>query len=97
MREFKCIVEGCDTILKTELPVSDGFQYICSGRVAYGDDKLKHTRAQQCLAVGRQYNPVKDETDKDVHFQSFAFDKDLDRNKHNTDDMNVEPNYKEPE
>ena len=77
MAEYKCKIEGCTSVLKTDEPVSAGFFYICSGRQSYGDDRLAHTREQQVVAAGRKYNPETDEADKDVHFQDSQFDKDL--------------------
>jgi hypothetical protein len=38
-----------------------------------------HPRSVQVRANGRQYDPAKDEKDKDLHFQAHQFDKDLRR------------------
>lgn len=78
MIEIKCAIPGCSNVFRTEEAVSPNFRYICSGRVAYGDDALTHERADQLAAVGRSYNPKSDEADKEVHFQNHQFDRELD-------------------
>jgi hypothetical protein len=79
MTEYRCIVPGCLNVFKTDELVSSNFTYICSGRASYGDDILLHTREEQIVATGRKYNPNTDEADRDIHFQSGQFDKDLRR------------------
>lgn len=79
MVEYKCVIKGCNSTVKVDGSVSPNFKYICSGRMAYGDQVLLHTREQQCRATGRIYNPKADEADKEVHFQDTQFDKDLRR------------------
>ena len=77
MVEIKCVIPGCPNVFRTEESVSPNFRYICSGRVAYGDDILTHERQDQLHAVGRCYNPKSDEADRDIHFQNHQFDKEL--------------------
>jgi hypothetical protein len=77
MAEYKCAIEGCTSTIKVDGPVTPSFRFICSGRTAYGDQTLLHTREQQCRAAGRVYDPKADEADKEVHFQDHQFDKNL--------------------
>jgi hypothetical protein len=79
MAEYKCVIKGCNGTIKVDGPMSPNFRFICSGRVAYGDEILLHTREQQCQAAGRSYDAKADEADKDIHFQDTQFDKDLRR------------------
>lgn len=55
------------SIVEASEPLSAGAGYICS----------HHPRAVQVRANGRDYDPVRDEADKDIHFQDVAFDPDL--------------------
>jgi hypothetical protein len=69
--KINCTVEEkgvrCSTTLDITEPMSSSFKYICRN----------HPRAAQVRANGRSYDPVKDNRDKDTHFQETQFDKDL--------------------
>ena len=71
MTTINCIVEEkgvrCSTTLEVSEPLSPQYRFICKN----------HPRSVQVRANGRQYNPAKDEKDKDLHFQEVQFDKDL--------------------
>lgn len=72
MTVFQCIVmtkdeTRCLKTTETNLPVSPNFRYVCS----------HHTREEQLQVLSRPYDPVKDEADRDVHFQDFQFDEEL--------------------
>lgn len=74
MADIRCIVvdgkgERCSTTVTVSEPVAAKAQYICKN----------HPRAVQVRANGREYDPVKDEADKELHFQDHQFDKDLSR------------------
>lgn len=72
MSEIRCIVvnnkgERCTTTITVSVPVAEKVSYICKN----------HARAEQVRANNRNYDPVKDEEDKDLHFQDVQFDKNL--------------------
>jgi hypothetical protein len=75
MTTTKCTVEEkgvrCSTTLEVTEPMSPQFKFICKN----------HPRSVQVRANGRQYDPAKDEKDKDLHFQAHQFDKDLRRSR----------------
>jgi hypothetical protein len=70
---INCTVEEkgvrCSTTLEVTEPMSPQFRFICKN----------HPRSVQVRANGRQYDPAKDEKDKDLHFQEYQFDKDFKR------------------
>lgn len=62
---IQCSLEGCTSVyVSGENPSSNGIRYICA---RHSDDEL---RAAGVLKTAR--------TDKDVHFQTIAFDEELD-------------------
>ena len=74
MTVFQCIVmtkdeTRCLKTTETNLPVSPNFRYVCS----------HHTREEQLQVLSRPYDPVKDEADRDDHFQDSQFEDDLAR------------------
>ena len=68
MNEIKCRIEGCTEVFKTEEAVSRNAGFICKN----------HSREEQVRAAGRSYSES-DEADKQVHFQTHQFDRNLDR------------------
>src|SRR4029077_808721 len=67
MTDIHCKVKGCAEVLKTQDPVSANASYICK----------HHPKAVQLEAAGRAYDPILDEVDKTVKFQSHQFDRSL--------------------
>lgn len=65
---IKCYMYGCEEVFTTTEPVAAGARFICR----------HHPRQDQVKAV-REYDPKKDEADRDVRFQSVQFDKDMKR------------------
>lgn len=71
MNNIQCVVVNkgvrCETFISVSDPVSDKCSFICKN----------HNRAEQVRAAKRSYDPIKDEADKDVHFQDCQFDPNL--------------------
>lgn len=72
MTTINCKVEEkgvrCSTTIEVTEEIAKNFNgFICKN----------HPRSVQVRANGRQYDPAKDEKDKDIHFQETQFDKDL--------------------
>lgn len=69
MATINCAVEGCNTNITVDEAVSKSVRFICKNR----------PRSVQVRTAGRSYDPVKDNSDQELHFQSHQFDKDLKR------------------
>src|SRR5271169_4707549 len=59
--------ERCVSIIEVTGPILEGAGFTCKN----------HPRSVQVRANGRSYDPVRDEIDKDLHFQDVAFDPEL--------------------
>jgi hypothetical protein len=58
----------CSATIEFDEPLSTNFSgYICKD----------HPRSVQVQAAHREYDPVKDEADKEIHFQDVAWDPEL--------------------
>ena len=74
MTTINCKVEEkgvrCSTTIEVTEEIAKNFNgFICKN----------HPRSVQVRANGRQYDPAKDEKDKELHFQSVQHDPDLRR------------------
>lgn len=69
MNTIHCRIAGCPSKFETNDKVTADATFLCSN----------HPRSAQVEAIGRVYDPVRDERDSDVHFQTHAFDGTLDR------------------
>lgn len=66
---IQCSITGCATEIIVSEPVGAKARFICKN----------HTRDEQLKAVGRKFNPMKDEQDKEERFQEHQFDKKMGR------------------
>ena len=72
MTTINCKVEEkgvrCSTTIEVTEEIAKNFNgFICKN----------HPRSVQVRANGRQYDPTRDERDKDLRFQEYQFDEDL--------------------
>ena len=72
MTKIRCRVfknkKQCETVFETDKLVSASPSFVCKN----------HPRSVQVEAVGRTYDPIKDERDAESFFQDRQFDGDLD-------------------
>jgi hypothetical protein len=66
---ISCAVSGCESKFETNEPVSPKNRFICR----------HHPRKVQTETAGRPYEEEKDNQDREVHFQTVAFDPELAR------------------
>lgn len=69
MNTIHCRIAGCDSKFETAEAVTANATFLCS----------KHPRSIQVEAVGRKYDPVKDEKDSELRFQDSQFDPSIHR------------------
>ena len=67
MNEVPCVIAGCYEVFKTEEIVSKSARFVCKN----------HPRDVQVRVSGRVYNPNTDEADREVRFQAYQHDRDL--------------------
>jgi len=66
---IRCAISGCVSTLETNEPVAAEARFICR----------HHPRREQVEAANRPYDPVGDNTDREVHFQDYQFDPEMAR------------------
>lgn len=67
--KLPCMMDGCSSFLESNEPISPSCRFLCR----------HHTKEEHLAANNRNYNPDRDESDKQQHFQEYQFDKKIRR------------------